>query len=174
MQAHLLVSKTNLGAAWILYARRMTALVVQCCDLVNADNNLVNLAAILVFSCSHDGRINFSERRFAGYVVPRKISLVECVVKSGASSYRANWENGRRHPVARLCEIRLGHISQVLVWLPSFCNFCRNPCVSAHYISAHSLLFLLFIILLACSLLLRSVQQCAGLLWLLLPVQCQR
>ena len=135
VQGHLLIGKSHFGTAGIHHSRSVCPLIIQCGDLVNTNNNLVNLTAILVFSGSHNSGLHFTKRRLTLYIVPRKVSLVKRVVKSRAGTYRANRENCRCHPVALLGKIRLGHIGQVLVGFPAFCNLCSNPSVGTHYIS---------------------------------------
>ena len=116
----------DLGAAGVVHARGAAALVVQGGDLVNAKDDLVNVALVGVVVLAHHSRINLAECGLRLHVVAGQILFAERVVVGSGQLHRADRENAVCHIVFRLLEVCHGHIGQVVVGLPAFGDLGRN------------------------------------------------
>nr|DAP35067.1 MAG TPA: hypothetical protein [Caudoviricetes sp.] len=126
VEKHLFSGGADLGAAGVVHAGSAAALVVQGGDLVNAKDDLVNVALVGVVVLAHHSRVNLAESGLRLHVVAGQIFLAERVVIGSGQLHRADRENAVRHIVFRLLEVSHGHIGQVVVGLPAFGDLSRN------------------------------------------------
>nr|DAJ02975.1 MAG TPA: hypothetical protein [Caudoviricetes sp.] len=126
VEKHLFSGGADLGAARVVHAGGTAALVVQGGDLVNAKDDLVNVALVGVVVLAHHSGVNLAEGGLGLYVVTGQIFLAERVVVRSGQLHRADRENAVCHIVLRLLEVSHGHIGQVVVGLPAFGDLGRN------------------------------------------------
>ncbi len=106
MEEHLLCCEANLRAARIGYARSVSSLEVESCDLVDAHDDLIDFALVGVVGLTHDGRLNLTEGRLAAHVVASEVCLAEFVVVAGALRNGADREDLRCDKVSGVGEMR--------------------------------------------------------------------
>ena len=79
MEVHLFCDEFNFCSAGVSYARSVCALIVECGNLVNTSDNLVNLAGIALVKLSHLCGCYLAKLGFSLNVVAEKVAFAECV-----------------------------------------------------------------------------------------------
>ena len=129
MAEHLLGGKAHLCAARICDAGRMAALEVEGSDLVDADDDLIYLALVVVVALSHDCGSYFAVGRLASHVVASQVSLAEGVVESGRIQHGADGEDAGCYKIRRVGEMRHREVGKIQIRLPAFSDISLDCAV---------------------------------------------
>ena len=133
VQLHLLGGKANLGTARVRDARSASTLVVEGADLVNADDDLIDLALVQRLLRTEDHGLSLAELRLALHVVTGKVGLAELVVVAGGELHRHDGENERGHKPVIGLEMRDGQVGQIVIGLPALGDLSLNALIgNAH------------------------------------------
>ena len=108
MKQELFGHELHLCAAGVSHAGGVGSLVVEGRNLVNAHDNLIDLAAVALVELAHLCRLHFPELWFSCYVVAEQVTLGESVEACAGKLHRANWKDVFRYITAGVLKVRHG------------------------------------------------------------------